>query len=68
MNLKLTTIALAGAVSLFAAFPVLADNCEIEPGSSPPVCKAQDLPEPGSLPLFILGAIAVAIVAKKFKK
>lgn len=69
MNLKLTTVALAGALSLFSALPASANNCPIDPDAppGPPQC-ATDLPEPGSLPLFLAGAVAVAFIARRNKK
>lgn len=69
MNSKLKTVALAGALSLFASFPALADNCPSDPNAppGPPQCHA-DVPEPGSLPLFLAGAAAVAFAARRKKK
>ena len=59
---KLQILATTAAVWLLASGAALAEPC----GNSPlPACA---IPEPSSLPLFVLGAVAIGVVARFFKK
>lgn len=63
MKSTIKNAATAAAVWLLACGPALAQPCNIgDPGCPAPI------PEPSSLPLFIAGAVAVAVVARYFKK
>jgi hypothetical protein len=59
-NLKIA--AATAAVLLLISSYALAQPC----GNAPlPACS---IPEPSSLPLFVLGAVAIGVVARFFKK
>jgi hypothetical protein len=59
---KLNILATSAAVWLLASGAALAEPC----GASPlPACS---VPEPSSLPLIIVAAVAVGVAARLFKK
>lgn len=63
MNTTFKTSAITIAFWLLTTGEALARPCTIgAPGCAAPV------PEPGSLPLFIVGGVAAAIIARYFKK
>lgn len=61
---KLKILSTTAAVWLLASGAALAEPCGDASLGLPP-CS---VPEPGSIPLFILGAVAVGVAARFFKK
>jgi hypothetical protein len=66
MKSKIKLIVIAGALSLLASAPAFADAVNCPGGATHSGCAT--VPEPGSLPLIILGVVAVGIASRFFKK